>query len=67
MEGPFLLKTIIWTWIFFQVLHSVVFKNEKQNLLTKDCWQKKDWKRLLKKEKEKREMKKIQNSKINIF
>ena len=35
----FLLKTIIWAWIFFQALQSAVLKNETKNLLEKDAIQ----------------------------
>ena len=60
-----LLKTVIWTWIFFQVLQSALLKNEKKSSQKdtnhlKIAWHSKRQKKTLKKEREKRKMRKKQ-------
>ena len=51
----FLFKTLIWTWIFFQVLQSALLKNQRK---TDRRTEARERRKILKKEKEKQKMKK---------
>ena len=61
----FLFKTLIWTWIFFQVLQSALLKNQRK---TDRRTEARERRKILKKEKEKQKMKKKnQTATTNIF
>ena len=71
-RNSFFVKTIVWTWFFFQVLQNALLQNEKKSIKKDESNLKVDWhckrkKKKIEKEKEKRKMRKSQTTIIIIF